>query len=271
MWSELRHVRVPKTNVFSNNYFYYHHNVVASESQDLSKVSAVLKKLSLRYCGKVSQIVTELKEGWTKRKKKQIINFLQPGISFLLEINNHHLTLALFFFFFPLEAWIRPRRNCKVTSVGFTTSVIILCVSCDPLKPSHQEGRQEIWPLQKLCSFHCFHCCFQVHEEKHVVYVILTNYSSNHILQFIQCAFWTQLYSVNNHVYRRKPFSFFSCKWKETDPGKLIATCFICLFSCNIFLLDFYFLYVFLPRATPFACVPTLVAVSNMASKSSCT
>lgn len=39
-------------------------NTVASESQGLSEVSALLKKLSLRYCGKVSHIliVTALKQ-----------------------------------------------------------------------------------------------------------------------------------------------------------------------------------------------------------------
>lgn len=45
-------------------------------------------------------MVTELKEYQTKKerkKKKQILNFrISPNISFLLEINNLHLTMAIF-------------------------------------------------------------------------------------------------------------------------------------------------------------------------------
>lgn len=97
-----------------------------------------------------------------KKENPEYKGFLriQPDICFLLEIHNLHLMMAIFFFFCFRTMDVAQNKLCKVTSTRFTTSVIILSVSCDPLKPSHREGRGEIWPFPKNVFFQLFSLLF---------------------------------------------------------------------------------------------------------------
>lgn len=121
-------------------------------------------------------------------------------------------------------------KLCKVTSMRFTTSVIILSTSCDPLKPSHQEGRREIWPLQKMGSFNL---SLKSMGKKRVVY-----YSDLIRIH----ALWAALCTINTHIY-----IFLSTRNWSWNIG-----CY--LFQLSIFLN--YLLNVFTGWGT-FTCVPT--------------
>lgn len=125
-------------------------------------------------------------------------------------------------------------KLCKVTSVRFTTSVIILSTLCDSLKPSHQGGRREIWPLQKMGSFN-----LSLKSIKKSGLFVIPIYSSKYMS--------AELCTII--------LIFTSFCQQETDPGTLVSACFICQFSCNIFLN--YLLYVFIGWGTTFTCVPT--------------
>lgn len=178
-------------------------------------------------------MVTELQVCQTKQKKEriQIINFSSESSLAFPSCWKSIIFIWqwLSIFFFPLWSVDSAQNKiCKVTSVRFTTSVIILCMSCDPLKPSHHERRQQIWPLQKLCSFDGFLCCFSVHDKWVTIFWPITH----------------QIRSYNS-LNKRSEMIIHVYIWKtcfpetgKKHPGKQIATCFICLclFSLCVFM-----------------------------------